>query len=304
MRLLPFRNPLFRLLQEPPPDYLFEISETGVAHARRGRDSQIGFTPLAAGVLAVSPLQDNVLQPDVLATAVRSLAPTSNGHKHRRAALILPDYCARVAVLDFDAFPSVVAEQLALIRFRIRKTVPFDIDSAVIQHYVQPRYGQRFDVVIGVIAMGIVARYEAPFRAAGFHPGLVTTSSLAALGMLPEPEDARRGVRLMAKLCGRVLSVAVLEGTVLKVLRCVELSEVSDREVFSILYPTIAYVEDSLAAQASVLFLCGFDAVDAQRCAGWQSELGVPIERLASRHGTPGQHRAGLFGLIDSLEAF
>jgi type IV pilus assembly protein PilM len=291
------------LLQDPPPEYLFELSEAGIAHARRGRDFQIGFTSLPPGVLAVSPLQDNVLQPDILAAQVRSLALDSAGRK-RRAGLILPDYCGRVAVLDFDAFPSVSAEQLALIRFRIRKTVPFDVDSAVIQHYVQPRHGKRFDVVVGVIAMEIVARYEAPFRAAGFYPGLITTSTLATLCMLAPPEDSRHGIRLMAKLSGRVLTVSVLEGASLKVLRCVELSEVSASEIHGILYPTIAYVEDSLAAKPSVLLLCGFEALEAQDHAAWQSELGVPVELLQSRHGSPGQHRAGLFGLIDSLEEF
>ena len=55
--------------------------------------------------------------------------------------LILPDYCARVAVLDFDTFPSDPAEQLALVRFRIKKSVPFDVDSAIVSYVEQPRPG-------------------------------------------------------------------------------------------------------------------------------------------------------------------
>ena len=39
--------------------------------------------------------------------------------KRREAALILPDYCARVAVLDFDSFPADPKEQLSLVRFRL-----------------------------------------------------------------------------------------------------------------------------------------------------------------------------------------
>ena len=59
--------------------------------------------------------------------------------------MILPDYAARVSVLDFDSFPSTPEEQLSLVRFRVKKTIPFDIDSAAVSYYVQPapRQGAR-----------------------------------------------------------------------------------------------------------------------------------------------------------------
>jgi hypothetical protein len=152
--------------------------------------------------------------------------------------------------------------------------------------------------------MEIVARYEAPFRAAGFHPGMVTTSTLAAMGLLPPPTGSPRGVRLVAKLTGRVLTVLVLEGYALRMIRCVELSEVSMPEINSILYPTMAHVEDELAAKPAELLLCGFEVLGPQARAAWEAELGLPVALLQSRYGTPGQHRAGLLGLIESLEDF
>ena len=88
-----------------------------------------------------------------------------------------------MAVLDFDNFPSDAKEQLALIRFRLRKSVPFDVESAAISYFVQPAEGKKFDVVVVVAPLEVVSRYEAPFRAAGMNPGLVTTSSLAALNL-------------------------------------------------------------------------------------------------------------------------
>jgi Tfp pilus assembly PilM family ATPase len=74
------------------------------------------------------------------------------------------------------------------VRFRVKKTVPYDVETAKVQYFVQQRTGQskKYDVVVGLIPMDIVARYEAPFRAAGLQPGLVTTSALAALGLLTE----------------------------------------------------------------------------------------------------------------------
>ena len=51
--------------------------------------------------------------------AVRALAAAGAPRKRNDVALILPDYCTRIAVLDFDSFPSDAKEQLALIRFRL-----------------------------------------------------------------------------------------------------------------------------------------------------------------------------------------
>jgi len=41
--------------------------------------------------------------------------------KRRGAAVILPDYAARVTVLDFDSLPSIEDEQLSLVRFRVQE---------------------------------------------------------------------------------------------------------------------------------------------------------------------------------------
>ncbi len=68
------------------------------------------------------------------------------------------------------------------------------------------------------MAFDIVARYEALFRAAGFHPGEVTTSSLAALNLY-----RGEGVAVVAKLSGQVLTVTVLSGNTIKLFRCVKL---------------------------------------------------------------------------------
>ena len=84
-----------------------------------------------------------------------------------------------MSVLDFDAFPSSPEEQLSLIRFRLKKTLPFDIDSAAVSYFAQPaEKGVTIEVVAVIVALEIIARYEALFRAMNFHAGEVTTSAL------------------------------------------------------------------------------------------------------------------------------
>jgi hypothetical protein len=76
----------------------FEVSEAGIAF---GKTATPGEVPAAGGAISVSPLRQRA-EPEVLAREVAALA----SNRRHRAALILPDYCARTAVLDFDAFPS------------------------------------------------------------------------------------------------------------------------------------------------------------------------------------------------------
>src|SRR3979409_1642102 len=126
------------LLQNPPPSMVFEISEAGIAATRIGTRTEMEFQPLKYGTLAVSPLKENVVDPDDFLMAVRSMTWTQTARKRRDAALILPDFSARISVLDFDSFPPDPKEQASLIRFRLKRSVPFDVESAVLSYWVEP----------------------------------------------------------------------------------------------------------------------------------------------------------------------
>ena len=278
-------NAIARLFEEPPPSHAFEISEAGIAFAH---GHQVDFRPFEPGTLQASPSKDNLLRPEAFAASVAALVPAGGKNKRRRAALILPDFAARVQVLDFDAFPSYAEEQLSLIRFRVRKTVPFDVDSAIVSYHPQP-HDKRVDVVAGIIALEIVARYEAPFRQAGFQPGLVTTSSLAALNLAPSS-----GVSIIVKLSGRVLSVMVQNAGRLQLTRTVEVEHMEADEILAVLHPTVAYIEDEMATRPDRLYVVGQQGFTHEL----GRELGIPVETLSSPYGTPSEYNAGLLGYL------
>ena len=286
------------LFQDPPPTHVFELSEKGLAFAEVAEPGRPGFTPFEPGCLTVSPVHDNIQQPGLVQDRIRaSIAP--NGKHRRRAALILPDYCARVAVLDFDAFPDSHEERLALLRFRMKKSVPFDVDSAVVSYAIQPRRREagdsKVEVMAAILAAEIVARYEAPFRGLGFHPGFITTSSLACLNLVDTDEAS-----MLVKLNAQVLSLIVLQGSAIKLARCVELDSELPDEIESVLHPTVAYIEDELKAALKKMWLCGFEQHPAlaQR---WQAEWNSAVEPLKSKFGVPGAHNAGMLGYLESV---
>jgi type IV pilus assembly protein PilM len=291
-------NQIARLVTDPPPNHLFEVSEAGIAFARGKETSFEAFEP---GTVVVSPVEDNILRTDAVTAAIASVTAsktsrTSGGSAKKRkpAAVILPDYAARVTVLDFDSFPSSLEEQNSLVRFRVKKTIPFDIDSAAVSHHVQPHpASKKVDVIAVTVSMEVIARYEALFRGSGFQPGVVTTSALAALNLYHINDG--EGVAVLAKLSGRALTVSVISSNIVKLFRCVALEEASEEEILGVLHPTFAYVEDELGSPVSRLITCGIPHEILGR-------LGCEVEPLRSRFGAPGPYNAGLLGYLESVE--
>jgi len=194
-------------------------------------------------------------------------------------------------LLDFDSFPTSPEEQLPLVRFRVKKTIPFDIDSAAVSYWAQPastRAGvKKVEVVAVTVAMEILARYEAVFRTANLYPGEVTTSGLAALGLYNA-----EGVVVIAKLTGNVLTVMAVDDRQLKLFRCLTIEGGSAEEILAVLNPTFAYIEDELGQKPEKLVLCGF----AKPLEG----LNIDMEPLRSHLGTANAYNAGLLGYLEA----
>jgi|SRR5579862_317853 len=281
-----FLSHIAHMATEPPPGHVFEISDAGIAFSRHG---QTGFQPFEPGTLTASPLQDNILRPDLVSAAIEHISPSGDSKKRRPAAILLPDHAVRISILDFDSFPSAPEEQAALVRFRVKKTVPFEIDSATVRYSVQPAAGggKKTDVVAVTVTLEILARYEALFRKANFHPGEITPSALAALNLYREP-----GVAVIAKLAGSILTVMAVVDRRLKLFRCLEVDPSSNDEILGVLYPSFAYVEDELGQTVRKLMVCGFPHTP--------QGLNVPVEPLRSRTGTPGAFNAGLSGYLEA----
>jgi type IV pilus assembly protein PilM len=293
------------LVTDPPPEIAFEVSARGIACSPT-RHPRLAWTPLPEGALEVSPLENNLRDPGAFAAAVRAAAGNGDARpRRRRAALILPDYCARVTVLDFDSFPAEPEEQLQLVRFRIRRVVPFDIENAVVACYPQPRHDAsgRIDVVAAVVNMDVASHYETPFRAAGFHCGFVTLSALAALSLPPAEEISLPGPRVAAKLSGDTLAVSLVEDARLRLYRCVQLGEDNLEEATSVLATTLAYSEDELGRRAAAIHLCGLSREQAHWIARWKDEFDLPVAGVRSRLGEPSPCNAGLLGYLESLES-
>ncbi len=283
-------NKLLEILKDPPPEFAFEIAADAIAVSRTKPPAAAREIPLAPGVLAPSPVKENILEPAAFADAVKKLVPPASGGGRRTAALILPDNCVRISVLDFDALPEKEDELLALIRFRLKKSVPFDVDGAALSYYHQTGN----NVLVALAPAEIVAHYEAPFRAAGLNPGLVTVSSLALLELVP-----KTGSFLVARLSPGALTVLAVKDGGVTIVRSLELTEhTSDPldEISADLYPTIAYIEDQSGARPEKLYLAGFGPDAATDATRLSVELDLPVDILPE----PAPGLAGYLTKLDS----
>jgi type IV pilus assembly protein PilM len=274
-----FLSSLSRLFEDPPPELVFEISSDAVRMARVAEPQAIHTEPLPPGTISPSPLHDNIAQPEPLQAAVAKLTPDGKGK--RTAALLLPDHCAHVAVLDFDNFPDKAEEQLALIRFRLKRSLPFDIDSAALSYWIQDNPAvikeikgakSRREVVVAVTPPEIVRRYEAPFRAAGLHPGLVTLAPLACLDLAEA-----KGIVAIARLSGNVITILAKHDHTLRVIRSIELGEVSIPAIANHLHQTFVFIEDNLGAPARELLLAGFGVLERDALLEFPTEFHMPV---------------------------
>lgn len=281
---------LIRKIEDPAPSHVFEFSADGIAWAS---GETLGFQALPPGTVTVSPVEDNIRNEESVSSELRKVAGPA-GKKRRPCALILPDYCGRVTVLDFDSFPSNAEEQASLVRFRMKKSLPFDSDSAAMSFQAQAGLDGRQEVVVGAISLEILSRYEAVLRRAGFHPGFVTISSLAALELI----DKAEGVVLAVRLSGRVLTVYLLKDGALRLARCVELGAPDFEEAAAVIFPTMAFAEDELGAVVSAVWHCGFDEFGS----GWQEAFTVPLQSFQSAWKVAAGQDAGMLGYLKATK--
>lgn len=239
------------------PQTAVEIAPEGALAATIPNDSDTpvyAFAALAAGALVPGVAESNLRVPDAVAEAIRS-ALGQVAPKSRAVTLVLPDTAVRVFVLDFDTLPSKAAEAIPVLRFRLRKMVPFDVEHAALSYQVLVQSESTVKVLATVMPGPILAEYEAAVRSAGYEPGAVLPSSLASLAALDSLEPI-----LAANLTAQALTTSITSGQDLHLFRTVELPEepaARAAEVQRNIAVAAAYYEDKLMARPRQLHYTG-----------------------------------------------
>jgi type IV pilus assembly protein PilM len=238
-----------------------EISPEGALAAtihEPGESPVYAFAALAAGALVPGVAESNIHSQEAVAAAIRS-ALDEVSPKSRAVTLIVPDTSVRVFVLDFDSLPSKTTDVVPVLRFRLRKMVPFDVEHAALSYQILVNKPESVRVLATVLPGTILAEYEAAVRTAGYEPGAVLPSSLASLASLDSLEPI-----LSANLTRQALTTSITSGQDLLLFRTVELPENEDArlaEVQRSIAVAAAYFEDKLVVRPRTLHYAGHQSI-------------------------------------------
>jgi type IV pilus assembly protein PilM len=246
------------------PRLACEITSAGVVAARPGEaDQEIvsGFAALRPGVLAAGLQTPNFSDRAAVATALRQ-ALDEISIKESQVTVVIPDAAVRVLLLDFDVLPSKPAEALPIIRFRLRKLVPFEVEDAAVSYQVMPGKPGLVRVIVAVSPAAVLAEYESAVREAGYEPGVVLPSTMAALAAVNSEEPA-----LVINRNGSSVTTAITRQNELLLHRTLELTEKewspeqnsfnSAEELQQSVTVAVAYFEDTLNTPPRQLLCCG-----------------------------------------------
>jgi type IV pilus assembly protein PilM len=209
------------------PRVACEIMPQGVVAARSvdaaSPLSAVARVALAEGAVVPSLKPGNIVDRVAVTAAIRGALEQIGERANARDAnltLVIPDSAVRVLLLDFEALPSREAEALPLVRFRLKKLLPFDADEAMVTYQTMSTSKGVVRVLAVAIPRDVLSEYETAAREAGFEPGCVLPSTLACLAAV---NDAESALLVNANAIG--VTAAIVRGGVLLLHRSVDLQE-------------------------------------------------------------------------------
>jgi len=273
-----------------------------------GRISENGRTvemcsarELAPGSVVPDLTESNLRQPEAIRKAINEVIGSVAG-RSRDVIAVLPDAAVRVVLLDFDTLPSNVEEAESVVRFRLKKSLPFDVDKAKVSYHTQASLGG-LRVVAAVALASVVEDYEMAFRDAGYSAGIVLPSMLAALGAA----EADRPT-LVLKVDARTTSLAILDTGQLLLFRTLENTRgvtVTGEQLAEEVYPSVVFFQDTYHTNIERIYVAGLPESGGAAPA-LRAQTGADVRELvdSSQLGTssgatvPRWRMAGVVGAL------
>jgi type IV pilus assembly protein PilM len=232
---------------------------------------------LAPGSVVPDLVEGNLRQreavKEAVAAALRSVAPRSHD-----VIAVVPDAAVRVVLLEFDTLPTDSEEAIGVVRFRLKKSLPFDVDKAKVSYHAQ-KTSDGVRVVAAVALASVLEDYEGALRDAGFSPGVVLPSMLAALGVA----EGQRPT-LVVKVDARTTSIAILNADQLQLFRTLENTRgvtITGEQLAEEVYPSVVFFQDTYHLNIEKIFVAGISDIGGAAPA-LQAQTGAEVQELVS----------------------
>jgi type IV pilus assembly protein PilM len=290
----------------PPVAVEMDRAEMLLVRVRRRRRGSPEIEAHAVRPMPAAAAASSVLRPGLDATeeSVRQARALfeSTGTRPGRVTLVLPDNLARVSLMSFPERPPNRRHLDEMVRFKLRKSVPFRLEEAIISYQTLPGHTKETHLLVALMLRSVVEQYEQVLEAAGARPGRVEISSLSLFNLCRRTiGKAALGDRDVALLnCARgYFSLLIVRGERLLFYRSKSLvagdeapeavEPVLNRELAT----SLSYYQEKLGGQAiATTFVRDVTAPPGARAASLEA-LGfgavVPVDlapALATKNGT------------------
>jgi len=272
----------------PHPPVVVEIAANRVAAVRwdGNRLDTVDVEPLAVGAIMPSPIETNITQPEAVGTALQVVLRRA-ATRETPLALLIPDPVVRVFILPFDSLPRRADDALPLLRWRLKKSVPFDMDETVVSWMRQSGREGNLEVVTAVARQRIIREYEQIVENIAGNPSVVLSSTLATLPLLEE-----RGATLLVRMNGKTMTTAITHESTLCVYRATDMAaeagQLDPQATLDEIFPAIAYYQDSWESAIDRVRITGFGSRETVFSDAFEQELKVPIARLTDAESARG----------------
>ena len=254
---------------------------------------------LPAGTVAPGLQHSNVAARDALVSVLReTLAPVAG--RSRDISLIIPDASTRILLLDFDTLPEKPQDADSVVRFRLKKSLPFDVDSSSVSFDRQPAdNGVR--VVAGITPRSVLEEYESVVRDAGYNPGAVLPSMIAALGVV----DGSRPTMVIKVETGTT-TFAIVDQNQLLLYRSLEYggSAVTGESLADDVNTSLVYFGDRYGISVDRVLVTGVQSAQGLQAA-FSTNSSLRVEELLSNSiagaGAGSLSRSALAGVAGAL---
>jgi type IV pilus assembly protein PilM len=266
----------------PHPPLAIEIAPERISlvrWSRKGSVEGVAVEPLPLSAIAPSAVDANIADLPAVQKALANVCKRLEVREDHDVTLLLPDPVVRVFVQRFEEFPRSRQEALALLRWKLRKSVPFGVQEMLLSYLRQPSPEGGVNVVTAVARLSIVREYEDVARTAKLRPGVVLSSSIAAVALLQEDRPT-----LIARIAGRALTTSIVRGGMLRGYRCTELpahgGALTPKMLLEEIFPVVAYYQDTWREEIRSLQVAGLDKRLREFAPHLEKELHCPVTSL------------------------
>ena len=232
---------------------------------------------LAPGSVIPDLVENNLRQRGAVRAGIEAVLEAVAG-RSKDVVAIVPDAAVRVMLVEFDTLPSDRDEALAVVRFRLKKSLPFDVDKAKVSYHAQ-KVNDEVKVVAAVAMASVIEDYERAFRDAGFDPGVVLPSTLAALGAA----DGKHPT-LVIKVDAHTTSIAILNEDQLQLFRTLENTRgvtITGEQLAEEVYPSVVFFQDTYRLNIERIYVAGLPESGGAAPA-LRAQTGAEVQELVS----------------------